>query len=109
MSVQDLEERDMANNLRSRVMKVIGKLALGAVMMGGVAVAAASPASAAVSIGIGIPGPVYAHPYYGGCYDPYHCGYPAYYGGPAYYHGYWGAPRFGWHAGWRGDWQHWHR
>jgi len=104
-------------------MKNLMKLAVGAAMLGGLAVTAAAPASAGVSVGVGIgvPGPAYgpAYPHRAWCYHhPRRCGYaPGYYGpgyvGPApvigvYYsnrgwwdgHRYW-AHRYAWHGGWR--------
>lgn len=105
-------------------MKRFAKITLGALMVGGVALAAATPAAARVSvgIGIGIPGPAY----YGGYYDtpcadpdfrywhPRACGYPVYYD-PYYYGGWYGGyyrnyggwrrhDRDGWHGGSRGNW-----
>ena len=64
-------------------MRTMAKLAIAAVIAGGLAVAAAAPAEAAhVSVGIGVPayGPGYYGGYYGAptCYDaygqPYYCG-----------------------------------
>ena len=85
-------------------MNKLTKLALGAVVAGGVAMAAAAPANAGVSIGIGIgggPGPN------NWCYHhPYRCG--AYRGGP-YADGYFLAGRgYFWHGGWYGHrgWDH---
>src|SRR5215469_17250018 len=74
-------------------MKTMAKLAIGALMAGGVAITAAAPADAGVSVGIGV-----GVPYYGPaptCYDdwgrPYYCQYPAYYGGgPVFVGGWWG-------------------
>ncbi|HEV2561018.1 MAG TPA: hypothetical protein VGT78_02650 [Rhizomicrobium sp.] len=97
-------------------MKRFAKITLSALMLGGVAMAAATPADARVSvgIGIGIPGPAYYGPgyyddYYSPCADPnfryWHpraCGYPVYYA-PHYYGSYgWygGYHRYG--GGWRG-------
>jgi hypothetical protein len=93
-------------------MNRLAKLALGAVMAGGIAVSAVPPAQAGVSIGIGvgIPGG-----YYGGhpgrwCYNhPGACGGYAgpyidggYWAGRGYWHGgrWWGG-RERWHGGWR--------
>jgi len=86
----------------------LAKLAMGAVLAGGVALAAAEPAAAGVSvgIGIGIPGG-----YYGGhpgrwCY--WHPGYCRGYGGvyaPGVYwagHGYWYGNRWWGHRYWYG-------
>lgn len=92
-------------------MKTMAKVAIGALMACGVAVAAVGPADAGVrlGIGIGVPyGPAYYGPGYATCYDaygnPYYCGYPGYYG-PAFVGGYWGG---GWgHGGWgHGGWGH---
>jgi hypothetical protein len=103
-------------------MRTITKLAVGALMASGVALAAAAPAEAGVHVGIGVGVPV-GPAYYGGgygpnyCYGPYadpgYCGYPGYWG-PGYVgfgwggwgHGYYG--RGGWgHGGWgRGGWGH---
>lgn len=86
-------------------MKTISKLAIGAVLACGVAVAATAPAEAGVRIGIGLPvvapvAPVYpaaCYNYYG---QPYYCGY-----GPGYvgvgFGGYWGG-HGGWGHGFRG-------
>jgi hypothetical protein len=70
-------------------MKKVMKIALGAVMLAGAAIAVVTPANARVSVGIGLGGPAYA-----GYYDPGYAGYscdpysrwyaPAYCG-PAYY------------------------
>jgi hypothetical protein len=102
---------------RNRNMKKLMKLAVGAAMLGGLAVTAAAPADAGVAVGIGIGAPVY-HPHRAWCYHhPHRCGYragyaPGYYGpAPAigvYYNGrgwwdghrYWGH-RYAWHGGWR--------
>jgi hypothetical protein len=89
------------------IMKTFAKLAMGAVLAGGLAVAAAAPADAGVHVGIGVGVPGYApYPaYYGGYYgcgpyaDPYYCGYPGYYA-PGYVGFGWGG---GWgHGGYRG-------
>jgi hypothetical protein len=93
-------------------MNRLAKLALGAVMAGGIAVSAVPPAEAGVSIGIGvgIPGG-----YYGGhpghwCYNhPGACGGYAgpyidggYWAGHGYSHGgQWWGHRDRWHGGWR--------
>ncbi len=80
-------------------MKTMAKLAIGALMTCGLAVAAAAPAEAGVHVGIGIGLPIVG-PAYGSCYgygDPYYyCG-PGYVGGLWYGHdrAYWGA-----HGGW---------
>ncbi len=99
-------------------MKTVAKLAAGAVIACGMAVAAAAPADAGVQVGVGFGFPVApAYPaYYGPAYpcnspyaDPYYCDYPAYYGyyDPDDYY----APGFigfsfggGWH-----DHDRWHR
>lgn len=60
-------------------MKLIGKLAMGAALAGGLAISAAAPADAGMSIGIGVGGPGYHHDW---CYyHPYRCGGPGYGGG----------------------------
>lgn len=96
-------------------MNRFAKLTMGAIVAGGLAVAAAQPASAGISVGIGIgvpgPGPYYAHRgwcrwhpgacgYYGGYYHPYYDGY--FVAGRGYWwHGGWYGHR-GWvHGGWR--------
>jgi hypothetical protein len=96
-------------------MNRLAKLALGAVMAGGIAVLAVPPAQAGISIGIGvgIPGPgwgpgwehrrwCYYHPGAcgGGYPGPYVDGY--YWAGHGYWHGgrWWGG-RDRWHGGWR--------
>ena len=102
-------------------MKNFVKLAVGAAMLGGLAVAAAAPADAGVSVGVGIgvPGPAYGHPHGAWCYHhPHRCGYRAGYVGPGYVgpapaigvyysnhgwwdgHRYWGH-RYAYHGGWR--------
>jgi len=87
-------------------MKRFGKIALGALMLGGAVAATTVPADARVVVGVGIGVPVggYYAPYYG---YPYY-GYP-YYGYPAAY-GYYG-PRVWWHGRWvyRHPWHRWHR
>jgi hypothetical protein len=83
-------------------MKMLTKLAVGAAMMGGLAMATTAPAEAGVSVGIHLGG------YHHGCY---HCGYhPAYHHyyhpvvvgvGPYYWHGrHWYHRRF-YHGYWR--------
>lgn len=83
-----------------------GKIAAGALLMAGTAVAttaaltAPADARVVVGVGVGFPG-YYGYP----C-----CGYPYYYGYPGYYGGYYGGPYvgvgwgggWGWHGGWRG-------
>lgn len=112
-------------------MKHFGKLALGAVMMAGTAIATTPPANAGVTVGIGVgvPAPVYAAP---PCaYGPGYCGYysynyPVFVGGawvygPHYYRWWGGHPWVWWHggwhtgfrggwrgAGWHGGWRGWH-
>jgi hypothetical protein len=103
-------------------MKKLMKLAVGAALLGGLAVTAAAPAAAGVAVGIGIGAPGYYGPHRAWCYrHPHRCGAgyyaPGYYGpgyyGPApvigvYYsgrgwwdgHRYWGH-RYAWHGGWR--------
>ena len=100
-------------------MKKLMKLALGAAMLGGLAVTAAAPAEAGVSVGIGIGAPGYAHPHARWCYrHPHRCGYRnggyyatgysgaptigVYYGSRGWWdgHRYWGH-RYRWHGGWR--------
>ena len=115
-------------------MKRFGKLALGALMLGGAALAAATPAAARVSIGIGIGVPGFGGYYDNPCaypryryYHPGACGYPVYsepvfidgawFGGPHYYR-YSGGHRSVWyHNSWRSDFRgghaqahggHWH-
>src|SRR5205823_5003301 len=60
--------------LRTRVMRNLTKLAIGAVLACGAAIATAAPAAAQVSFGIGVGAPVVpvapAYPAYS-CYDPY--------------------------------------
>jgi hypothetical protein len=87
-------------------MNRLAKLAIGAVLAGGVAVAAAEPAAAGISVGIGIgvPGGYYGgrpgrwcywHPGacrgYGGVYAPgtYWAGHGYWYGGHWWGHRYW--------------------
>lgn len=85
-------------------MKTFTKIAAGALLATGLAVAATAPADAGVRIGIGFPivaaapvGPATCFDAYG---QPYYCGYPGYYA-PGYVgigfggHG-------GWHGGYRG-------
>ena len=73
-------------------MKNIMKLAVGAAMLGGLAVTAAAPADAGVAVGIGIGAPAY-HPHRAWCYHhPHRCGYRA---GGYYATGYAGAPAIG--------------
>ena len=78
-----------------------GKIALGALMLGGAVAATTVPADARVVVGVGIGVPVGG--YYGGYGYPYY-GYP-YYGGyygyapVGYYGGYYG-PRVWWHGRW---------
>ena len=104
----------------------LGKIAAGALLMAGTAVATTAalttPADArvVVGVGIGVPG-YYGYPC---CGYPYYGGYPGYYGG--YYGGPYvgvgwgggwgwrgrgwgwrGRPGWGWHGGWHGG--HWHR
>jgi hypothetical protein len=93
-------------------MSKLAKLAMGAVVASGLAVAAAAPANAGVSVGIGIGIPVAGPAYHGSwCYyHPYRCGY---YGGTYYPEGYFVAGRgYWWHGGWYGHraWGHggWH-
>src|SRR5580700_6399210 len=95
-------------------MNRLAKLALGAVMAGGLAVSAVPPAQAGVVIGIGlgIPGGYYhGHPGRWCYYHPGACEGWGYGGGYAdgYYwpgHGYWHGGRWWggrdrWHGGWR--------
>lgn len=91
-------------------MKRFGKLALGALMLGGLAIGA-SPASAAVgvSVGIGVPAYGYGHScrwyFYHGFEAPAYC-YDGYYGGygPVVYGTFGFRDRFGvWHARDRDD------
>ena len=92
-------------------MKRFGKIALGALMLGGAVAATTVPADARVVVGIGLGVPV------GGYYAPYY-GYP-YYGYPYYGYGYapvvyggWG-PRVWWHGRYvyrhRPYYRHWRR
>jgi hypothetical protein len=93
-------------------MNRLAKLALGAVMAGGIALSAVPPAEAGVSIGIGvgIPGGYYGgHPGHWCYYHPGACGGYAgpyveggYWAGHGYWHGgrWWGG-RERWHGGWR--------
>jgi hypothetical protein len=107
-------------------MKKIVKLALGALMLAGTAATVGTaPANAGVSVGIGIGGPGYYGPGWR-CgrwhYNPYRCGYgayydpgyydDAYYDGPVFLDGAWfngplrwrwwgGHRQFWWHNGWR--------
>lgn len=78
-------------------MKRFAKIALGAVLMAGAAIA--SPASARVFVGVGAPmayGPAPVCDPYSPYYDPYYCGYwPGYVGGPVIDFGFGG----GWHGG----------
>jgi hypothetical protein len=84
------------------LMKNLAKLAIGAVLLGGLAVTAAAPAEAGVSVGIGIgvpgpgygPGPGWRHRHW--CYwHPGACaGYPT-----AYADGYYLAGYGWWHGG----------
>lgn len=81
-------------------MRRFGKIALGALMLGGAAVTAAAPANAArVAVGIGIGVPAYG---YG-----YGYGYPYYGYGPVAY----GAvgPRYWWHGRWYARHPYYHR
>ena len=86
-------------------MRRFGKIALGALMLGGAAVAAAAPANAArvaVGIGIGVPaygyGYGYGYPYYGYGYGPVAYGAV----GPRYWwHGRWYARHPYYHRYWR--------
>lgn len=86
-------------------MKTLAKLALGAVMAGGVALGAAAPAQAAhISVGIGVPvGPAYPAYGYDWCYYhpyAYQCNGYGYYGGPYVVGGYYGGGHY------RGGWDH---
>jgi len=106
-------------------MKTFAKLAFGALMLGGAALASATPASAHVSVGVsfgfGYPGYVYDNPcaYYD-YYDvpppwglpPGYCGYRVYYD-PVFWGGSWyrGPIYYRWHGGHRqywlnGGWRH---
>ena len=101
-------------------MKSFAKLALGALVVSGVAFASAAPAAARVSVGVsfgfGYPGYAYDDPcaYYD-YYDvpppwglpPGYCGYQVYFG-PVYWHGYWyrGPIYYRWHHGRRIYWLH---
>src|SRR5271155_4817148 len=60
------------------VMKTIAKLAIGAAMVCGAAVAATAPAQAGVHVGIGIGVPAIGVGVGAPC-GPYDCGYPGYY------------------------------
>jgi len=90
-------------------MKTMAKVAIGALMACGVAVAAPADAGVRIGVGIGLPvGPAYYGP--PPCYaygNPYYCGYPAYYG-PGYVGGYWGGHGYrggrGGYSGGRGGW-----
>lgn len=87
---------------RNKRMKNIMKLAVGAAMLGGLAVTAV-PANAGVAVGIGIGAPAY-HPHGAWCYHhPHRCGYGAGYVAPAY-GGYAGAPAIGVYVGGHGYW-----
>ncbi len=85
-------------------MKKLVKLAVGAAMLGGLAVTAAAPADAGVAVGIGIGAPAYPNGAW--CYHhPHRCGYRAGYAAPAYGAGYYGpAPAFGVYVGGHGYW-----
>jgi hypothetical protein len=73
-------------------MKTMTKILGAAVLAGGAMIAASAPAAAQVSVGIGLgggyygpPPPAYSCDPYSRWYDPYRCGYPAYYAYPRYY------------------------
>ena len=100
-------------------MKTMTKILGAAVLAGGAMFAMSAPAAAQVSVGIGIGGGYYGPPRvayscdpYSRFYDPYRCGYPAYYDYPRYYGPsyYYGGPsiviggRFGggYHGGYHG-------
>ncbi|HEY3777823.1 MAG TPA: hypothetical protein VGL35_07170 [Rhizomicrobium sp.] len=115
-------------------MKHLGKLAIGAAMLAGTAIATTAPATAGVSVHVGIGVPVPA-PYVAAppcAYGPASCGYysysePVFVGGawvygPHYYRYSGGRPWVWWHGGWhtgfRGGWhggmhrgsrERWHR
>jgi hypothetical protein len=93
-------------------MKTMTKIAAGALVACGLAVAAAAPADAGVRVGIGFglpivaPVAVAAAPCYDAYGQPYSCGYPGYYapgvvvgfGGHGYWHGGYGRGGYhGWH------------
>ena len=65
-------------------MKTMTKIAAGALVACGIAIAATAPADAGVRIGIGLPIVAAAPVPAATCYDmfgnPYYCGYPGYYG-----------------------------
>jgi hypothetical protein len=86
---------------RKKTMKTISKLAIGAVLACGVAVAATAPAEAGVRIGFGVGVPVVAQAYPATCYNyygqPYYCGYGPGYVGVGFGGGYWGGHG---HGGW---------
>src|SRR5579872_7374378 len=106
---------EMQRNYRdNNTMKMIAKLAIGAMMAGGVAVAAAAPAAAQVEFGLGV-GPVApVAPAYPSCYDVYGnyiYSYPycTAYGNPGYVEPYVGVdpyvgidPYWGWGGGYWG-------
>jgi hypothetical protein len=90
---------------RTETMKTIAKLAMGAAMLGGLALTAAAPADAGVAVGINIGGGHH------GCWHHRHCGGPVvvvgprvgvFYAGRGYWdgHRYWGH-RDRWHGHWR--------
>lgn len=92
------------------------KIALGGLMAGGIALAAATPAAARVSVGIGFGVPGYYAPYYDPCdsprfryWHPYRCGTPVYYERP-YYDEWYGGPSFYLYSGGGHHWHHggWH-
>jgi len=91
-------------------MKTMTKIAAGALVACGLAVAAAAPADAGVRIGIGFP--IVAPVAPATCYDaygqPYYCGYPGYYGyapvgvGIGFGGGWHGGYHGGFHGGFHG-------
>jgi hypothetical protein len=105
-------ENPIAPNLeRSSIMKTMAKVAIGALMACGVAVATAAPADAGVRIGVGIGLPI--GPAYYGPPPCYAYGGPCGYYGPRFVGGYWGGRGGYWHGrgwggrGWgRGGWGH---
>jgi hypothetical protein len=106
--------------MEQETMKHLGKLAIGAAMLAGTALATTAPANAGVSVHVGIGVPVPA-PYVAVppcAYGPGACGYynygePVFIGGrwvygPHYYR-WWGGHSWvwwhgGWHTGFRGGW-----
>jgi len=101
----------MRRTEEEQIMKTMTKIAAGALLAAGLAVAATAPADAGVRIGIGLPivaGPVAPATCFDAYGNAYYCGYPYYtpgyvgigFGGYGNWHGGYRGGFHGGHGGW---------